>query len=252
MAGDPLSDPLPTDATEPSAEEPSETQPSLDEPSSRRDEGPGCLPAVMATTVLMGIFGFICCGISTWYLFQQRTEMAIRTLEGSYVPQLEQSLLDEETKALVVSEIRTLTEEMKRGKLENWQSAGVMQRIQRLPILQWGDLQATESFVKKNGSPEQITEASNQFKRIRLGTEQGIITSFDFYDLLTPVQVEDATSASGKRLKRPITLEEAMEVTSLAKLLADRENFPDPPEEDGQIVKVLKKEIQAGILQGTY
>ena len=217
---------------------------------SDQDDGPGCMPAVIAATVLMGIAGFIFCGVSTWYLYQQRTALAVRTLEGGYVPEIEQSLLDEATKNSILTEVNSLIDEMKRGNLENWQSAGVMQRVQRLPVLQWGDMQATEAFVEKNGTPEQIAETRNQFKRIRLGVKQGQITSFDLYDMLAPVQVEDRTVASGKRIRQPILIDGAVETTNLAKLLADREKISDPPKGDGRIDQILRDEIKMGIQEG--
>ena len=47
------------------------------------NQGPGWLPALMAGSVILGIAGFICCGVSTWVLFQKRTELAVRTLRGT-------------------------------------------------------------------------------------------------------------------------------------------------------------------------
>ena len=55
----------------------------------RDEQGPGWLPALMAGGVLLGIFGFIFCGVSTWVLFQKRTQLAIRALKGAYVTELE-------------------------------------------------------------------------------------------------------------------------------------------------------------------
>ncbi len=107
----------------------------------------GC-QLILAGTVLMGVIGFIVCAFSTWILFQKRTEFAIRTLRGSYIADIEQSLLDPATKSVVVKEIETLAAEMESGKYEDWQAAGVMQRLQRLPVLQWGELQAIDSFLR--------------------------------------------------------------------------------------------------------
>ena len=114
------------------------------------DEGPGWMPAILAGTLLMGIIGFVVCAFSTWILFQKRTEFAIRTLRGSYIAEIEQSLLDPATKSAVVKEIETLAADMESGKYEDWQAAGVMQRLQRLPVLQWGELQAVDSFLQKS------------------------------------------------------------------------------------------------------
>ena len=102
-------------------------------------QGPGWLPALMAMSLLAGMAGFICCGVTTWVLYQKRTELAVRTLEGAYITELEQSYLDPSTKRAVVDEVKELITEMEAGDYENWQSAAIMQRLQRLPVVQWGD-----------------------------------------------------------------------------------------------------------------
>ncbi len=108
------------------------------------------MPAIVAAMALMGIVGFIVCAFSTWSLFQKRTEFAIRTLQGDYVRQLEQSLLDPATKTSLMREVEKLIADLERGKYENWQSAAIMQRLQRLPVFQWGELQAIEAFLKQS------------------------------------------------------------------------------------------------------
>ena len=115
----------------------------------------------MAGGVLLGIFGFIFCGVSTWVLFQKRTQLAIRTLKGAYVTELEQSYLEPETKQAVVAEVQKLIADMEDGKYENWQSAAIMQRLQRLPVVQWGELQAVQLFIEKTNSQEKLNSSSN-------------------------------------------------------------------------------------------
>ena len=80
---------------------------------------------------------------------------------------------------------------MQRGKLEDWQSAGVMQRLQRLPVLQWGDLQAVQAFIVESGDEQEVADAKLQFDRLRLAVADGRATSFDFVEVLSPVQVKD-------------------------------------------------------------
>ena len=50
--------------------------------STPEQQEPGCMPIVVACTLLMGIVSFVFCGVTTWVLFQKRTEVAIRTLVG--------------------------------------------------------------------------------------------------------------------------------------------------------------------------
>jgi hypothetical protein len=218
------------------------------------DDGPGCMPAVMAATVLMGITFFIFCAFSTWVLYQKRTELATRTLTEAYLPELEQSLLEPDSKAAVMATIQELAEDMQRGKLEDWQSAGVMQRLQRLPVLQWGDLQAVEAFIVKSGSDDQSSGAKLQFDRLRFAVSDGRATSFDFVEVLSPVQIEVSSLPSGRRLMQPLELDAAMDVVKRAELVADREQVPTEPVDlkAVRIESIMQAEIEAGIREGSF
>lgn len=235
-------------------------------------EGPGWMPAILAGTVLMGIFGFIVCAFSTWILFQKRTEFAIRTLRGSYIAELEQSLLDPATKSSVVGEIETLAAEMESGKYEDWQAAGVMQRLQRLPVLQWGELQAVDSFLQKSVPQEkadgeqgdgdradgdradgelgrEAADGRRQLSRLCRAVELGKSTSFDFEDVLQPVRV---SGPSGRRLVQPLTIELVREVVLRARLAADQANVPDQSFNNVRIESIVRREIELGISEGSF
>ena len=222
-----------------------------DEGDKRLDQGPGWLPAIMAGTLLMGILGFIFCAFSTWVLFQKRTELAIRTLKGAYVTELEQSLLEPETKRRVVEEIRSLVAEMEGGKYEDWQSAAIMQRLQRLPVLQWGQLQAVQSSVKKAQTEDKTTQL-RELSRLERAVEIGKVTSFDFQDVLDPVLRADPGSSSGYELVRPLQPEAVADVVLRAKLIADRAEVPDEDFPDVDLAKIVAKEIEEGAAVGGY
>ena len=232
----------------------SDTEPVAQQRDEVRDDGPGWMPAVMAATVLMGIMAFIFCAFSTWLLYQKRTELATRTLTEAYLPELEQSLLEPDTKSAVMETIQELAEDMQRGKLDDWQSAAVMQRLQRLPVLQWGDLQAVQSFIKRSGTPEQAAEASLQLNRLRKSVANNKATSFDFVEALSPVHVDDPTVSWGRRLGTPLDLDAAMDVVKRAQLLADRAKIPSAPQTgaDVSIESIMQEQIQAGIRDGAY
>lgn len=220
------------------------------------DEGPGWLPAIMAGMALMGIIGFIACAFSTWLLFQKRTEFAIRTLQGDYTQQLEQSLLDPASKASVLSEVKALIADMERGKYEDWQAAGIMQRLQRLPVLQWGELQAIEAFLSKSTSEqwsgEERQEGRKQLGRLRRAVELGKVTSFDFVDILEPVGNPSSSNPGGFELSQPLTVKGVQESIRRAKLLADRSQVPDEDFQDIRIERILRQEIEQGASAGGY
>lgn len=214
------------------------------------EQGPGCLPAILAATALMGIVGFIFCAFATWLLFERRTELAIRTLRGSLITDIEQSLLDPVTKAAVVDQLNSLAADMERGKYENWQSAGIMQRLHRLPLLQWGELQAIEAYVMKANGDE-LEHQLKQLSRLRRAVEMGNATSFEFEDILKPARQSDTADSSGSRLSQPLAPEQVEEVILRAKLVADRENIPDESF-DVAIEPILRQEIERGASEGGF
>ncbi|MGB1927080.1 MAG: hypothetical protein ACPHL6_11140 [Rubripirellula sp.] len=223
-------------------------QPSSSESETMDQQGPGCMPAVLAAGALMGIAGFITCALLTWVIFQKRTELAVRTLEGSFLPQIEQSLLDPETKQEVIQEVDTLVEKMKSGRYENWQSAGIMQRLQKLPVIQWGELQALEQWINAS-NPEDLSSneksvAISEINRLRVAIKQGKAFSFDLENVLEPIRVPSSSSATGFIPKTPIDRASAMEAVKLAKLLADRSGIGNADNQSVSISKIIRAEIQ--------
>ncbi len=206
-------------------------------------DGPGWLPAIMAATALMGIVGFIVCAFSTWFLFQKRTEFAIRTLRGAYIGEIEQSLLDPDTKSAVVAEIKSLAADLERRKYEDSQAAEIMQGLLRLPVLQWGELQAVEAFVRQSTS-EQRDENLKQLSRLRRAVELGTITAMDVDEALAPVRIEDSQAISGFSLVQPMTEQQVAEVALRCKLVADRESIPDQTFDDIGLDVIVRRAIE--------
>ena len=224
------------------------------------------MPAILAATALMGIIGFVVCAFSTWILFQQRTEFAIRTLRGTYLAEIEQSHLDPESKSAVVKEIEALAADLERGKYEDWQAAGVMQRLQRLPVLQWGELQAVEAFVRSEAYSTGVADTSDggenagdpravgikHLSRLRRAVELGKVTSFDFEDLLQPVRRADPAAPSGHTLIQPMTIDSVNELIHRARLLADRAEIPDQDFDDIRIESIVGQQIELGASEGSF
>ncbi|EMI21844.1 hypothetical protein RMSM_01229 [Rhodopirellula maiorica SM1] len=214
------------------------------------EQGPGWMPAILAATLLMGMAGFIFCGVSTWFLFQKRGELAVRTIRGSYIPDIEQSRLSPEQKQLLVKRLETFAESVERNEYENWQAAGVMQRLQRLPVLQWGELAAVESFVLSQDEGD-TEESLKQISRLRRAAELDQATSFDFEDVLSPVH-EPADNAQGRQLIQPLTATAVDEVIVRARLVADRSEVPDEKFTDISLDAIVQEQIDAGIAEGGF
>ena len=212
------------------------------------DQGPGWMPAIMAGTVLLGIITFIGCGVTTWWLFQKRTELAIRTLDATYIPVIEQSLLSPDEKKATLKHLNEFSKDLKRGSYENWQAGGVMMRLIRLPVAQWGDLAAVEGFIAKQ--PETFREdALMQLSRLRRGVDRDELTSLDFdYVLETVIKRDD--SLRGQTLTDPMSKENVAVVITRADEVADRLKIPEKLHEDIWIDKLVAREINAGIEKG--
>jgi hypothetical protein len=213
------------------------------------DEGPGCMPAIMASVVLMGIIGFVTCSISTWWLFQQRSEMALRTVRGDVIPKVEQGLLRPETKAQVVDELSSFADDLERGEFENWQAAGAMTRLIRVPIYQWGEIQAIEAFLEKN-QDESYSDSIKQLSRLQRAVQMGQAVAIDFEDVLEPARVADPSGPTGFALRQPLDLETIAKVVLRAKLVADRSEVPDERFENIHLESIVRDEIKQGISIG--
>lgn len=214
------------------------------------DEGPGCLPGIMASVVLAGIFGFIAFGGCTWYLFTKRAELALRTLRNTYVPDLEQSLLSPDEKKSTIDAVEQFADDLERGKYENWQASAVMLRLVRLPVFQWGELSVVEAYIEKH--PDEFeADAAFQFMRLRRAVQENQATTFDFEDVLSPVMIEDGDAHFGRVLIDPLTVELVTEVVNRAEIAADRAEIPDTISSDPTISEIVKDQIKAGINEGS-
>jgi hypothetical protein len=210
------------------------------------DEGPGCMPAILASVVLMGMMGFVICAFSTWVLFQQRTELALRTLRGTVIPQVEQGLLEPDTKSQVVDELTSLADDLERGKHEDWQAAGAMSRLIRVPIFQWGQIQAIEAYLAKN-KDDSYTESIKQISRLQRAVELGKANAIDFEDVLAPARVADPEAPTGYSLDQPLNDQQVADVVERAKLVADRSEIPDQLFENVELDAIIRSEIERGL-----
>jgi hypothetical protein len=227
------------------------------------------VPAILAATALLGILGFLFCAVSTWYLFQQRTELAIRTLRGSYLADLEQSLLEPGSKLAVVEEISALAADLERGKYEDWQAAGILQRLQRLPVIQWGELQAVQAHLRTASASEhrgaagedlaasgsagsQNAQHATQLTRLQRAVELGKVTAFDFEDVLQPARRAQPGSRWGHELAVPLSPAAVDEVVLRARLVADRALVPDQSFEGIRIETIVRREIELGAREGGF
>lgn len=216
----------------------------------RTDEGPGCMPAILATSLLMGVVGFIFCGFMTWLIFQKQDVLALRSMRGSYIPAVEQSLLAPEEKAKSVKLLNEFADDLERGKLEGWQASGVMQRMSRLPVLQWGQIRRVEKFVDDH--PDDFAEDDSlQFDRLRKGVERNDVTTIDFIHILSPVLQSDHQSEAAP-LNDTLDIESVKEVVQRARIASDRGAVEASPKDDVSLDTLVRRQIEAGIEKGTY
>src|SRR5690606_14662621 len=144
---------------------------------SRDPEGPGCLPAVLAATLLLGIVLFITFGFSAWLIFQKRGDLAVRTLRATIIPELEQSRLAPEDKQAVVGEL-------------SGPAGGIMQRLITSPLMRWADLLSVQRWAAANLPANQAEHAEQQISRFFRAVELDRVVARDIHDVLAPVSSE--------------------------------------------------------------
>lgn len=229
---------------------PANAQPDPQSDSVADSSTPGCMPAVVAGTLIMGMVAAILCGVTTWVLFQKRAEIAVRTLEG-FVPVIEQSLLEPKDKSDVIDQFEALVKEMSAPDYPPATAAAVMQRVVRLPIPHWGELDAVEAYVKKNFEGVQQDRALTDLSRLRRAVQQNKATVFDVVDVLEPVAVIDDESGT-RTIRSKLTDDDVEQVVERAGLLAARAEIEDkrfPPISMGNI---LRQEIKSAKTEGGY
>lgn len=212
-------------------------------------QGPGCLPGVLAATLLMGVVFFVLFGFSAWLIFQKRGDLASRTLRATVIPQLEQSRLDGDEKVKVIGLLTDLADDLDAGLYENWQAGGIMQRLIDTPLMRWGDLTAVDAWAAKGLPEDQREEARKQFSRFFRAAELDRAGTRDIHDVLVPVAT--APNAMGFAELRPdLKPEDVMDVAQRAKLVADRADVPDQAYPSVSLAEIIRRQIEIGEREG--
>jgi hypothetical protein len=208
-------------------------------------EGAGCMPAILAATVLMGIVFFIAFGFSAWLIFQKRGDLASRTIRATIIPELEQSRLDPAEKTSVVKELTLLADDIEGGMYENWQAGGIMQRLINMPLMRWGDLEAVAAWAEKNLPEDQRENASKQVSRFFRAVELDRAVARDIHEILAPVAT--AENAGGfVQLRSDLNEKDVAEVVLRCKLVADRAEVPDQTFDRVSLTQIVRRQIEAG------
>lgn len=244
-----MNEPEPHHDADPSPARDPEPQPSADP---AKDEGPGWMPAILAGGLLILMAFFICCGVSTAYLWTQRGELAVRTLRGHTIPMIEQSQLPPEEKQSINGLLGDVSDQIASGRLENWQVSGIMSRLQLLPLAEWGDLAAVEALIRASDawSEEEKENVAREFSRLRHAVAIGEATSVDLHDVLEPVRRESPQAASGAEIVANPTERQLGEVVKRARLVSERLQIEDRTFADVSLSTIIRKQIEAGRTEG--
>jgi hypothetical protein len=215
----------------------------------RGPTGPGCLPAIMAATLLLGIVLFVTFGFSAWLIFQKRGDLAVRTLRATVIPKLEQSRLAPDEKQAVIAELSGLADDIEQGLYENWQAGGVMQRLITSPLMRWDDLQTVQRWAAANLPDEQAQQAELQISRFFRAIELDRVVARDMHDVLAPVS-GPADSLGFVQVKNELQPEEVLEVVQRAKLVADRAEVPEQNFDPIALPDYVRRQIEVGRRDG--
>ncbi|QDV68292.1 hypothetical protein Poly24_20010 [Rosistilla carotiformis] len=219
----------------------------------KNPEPSGCAawaPALIAGGALLAMLFFISCAGGTYYLFQQRGEFALRTIDGTLIPLIEQSRLEPDDKATTIAELRRFIRRGQSGDLEDWQIAGVMQRLVRSPILSWGDLQYVDSVIaqRESFSDEEKAAGHRDLSRLQRGAELDKVIQLDMTDIFEPISTK-ANHESGYSLDQEFSDEGLREFLVRVRLVAHRAEVPEK-QYDVKLVSIVKRQIEAGVESG--
>lgn len=224
-----------------------------DSSSAVADPDSGCrgwIPAILAAAMLVLFVFFVCCAGGTYWLFQQRGEFAIRTAQGTLIPAIEQSRMAPDDKATTIQQLNDFVQRVKSGELDDWQAAGVMQRLVRSPLLSWGDLAYVESHIlaSPHWSDEEKERTKRCISRVRRAAELDKITQVEMVDLFAPIS-EAANVETGYQLTLPLVDDRVREFVQRACRAADDAGVPDG-NFDVQIDAIVRWHIESGIESG--
>lgn len=208
-------------------------------------EKAGCLPAILAATLLMGIVFFIAFGFSAWLIFQKRGDLAARTLRATIIPELEQSRLAPDEKAEVIRELTQLADDIEAEMYENWQAGGIMQRLINMPLMRWGDLQAVAAWADSHLPDAQREQAEKQISRFFRAVELERAVARDIHEILAPVATSE-NAAGFVQLRADLNEQDVIEVILRCKLVADRAGVPDRTFESVSLPQIVRRQIESG------
>ncbi len=215
----------------------------------REPQGPGCLPAIMAGTLLLGIVLFVTFGFSAWLIFQKRGDLAVRTLRATVIPELEQSRLAPDDKQAVIQELSGLADDIEQGAYENWQAGGIMQRLITSPLMRWADLLSVQRWAAANLPDEQAQQAELQISRFFRAVELDRVVARDMQDVLASVSASP-NSQGFVQLKSELQAEDVLEVVQRAKLVADRAEVPEQTFAPVSLPDYVRRQIEIGRRDG--
>ncbi len=224
----------------------------MNEPDAAPDpQSPGCMPAIIAATMLMGIVAFVAFGFAGWLIFQKRGELAARTLRGSVLPELQQSRLADDEKDAVIEMISNLADGIEAKQYENWQAGSIMHRLIQLPLLRWGDLQAIDQWATENLDAAEAEAVHQQITRFFRAAELERAIASDLHNILEPASTPAEGGQGLPQLTMPLTAAAVAEVAERCRLIGDRAQVPDQVFDQVSLPTIVRRQIEAGKIQGS-
>ncbi len=226
-------------SAEANASAPSESDSASDQ---RGTDSVGCFPAVLAASLLMGIAMFVMFAFAAYVIFQKRGDLAVRTLRGTIVSELEQSRLEAETKADVIAQLQGLADDIEAQRVSDKQAVDVLQQLLQSPLMRWGDLTALDAWVKANADAEQAASFHRDCTRFFRAAELGKANAADLQDILAPVS-EEASGAYLQKLKAKIEPADWAEVQTRCRIVATRAGVPDQDFDEVLLEQIVERLI---------
>ncbi len=182
----------------------------------------------MAVLMLGLMATLIACGIGSWFIFAQSDKLAAGSLKSQYIPVIEQSMLDPQTKEAAVRQLKSLASQLETDQWEPAQARELMKRLIGAPLVQWGDLDAAIAQIESRDAfnEDERQQAKKLIERFKRAAELEAVSANDFEDALGPVTVKDQ-SLRGCHFHVGASDEALREFLKRIGLLVERAKVPD-------------------------
>ncbi len=128
-------------------------------PQTGTNDSVSLIPACLVVLMFVGVVLSVTCAAASYFLNQNQSLIAARSIREQLIPWVEQSPLEATDKSTIVDELNELTRQMDEGQLDDTQLRRLRFRLTDNPALMWGFVQAALGAI---ASSTELTELEKE------------------------------------------------------------------------------------------